>query len=44
MDVEKFMREVLRLWMKEQGIKGTVVVNKKEAALRTATSEDGKGK
>ncbi len=32
MDAEKFIREVLRLWMEEQGIKGTVVVSKKDAA------------
>lgn len=43
MSAEKFMREVIRLWMQEQGMHGTVRITKESAANGTGTSADGKG-
>ena len=42
MSAEKFMREVIRLWMQEQGMQGTVRITKESAANGTGTSADGK--
>ncbi len=43
MSAEKFMQEVIRLWMQEQGIKGTVRITKESASHGTGTSAEGKG-
>ena len=42
MSAEKFMREVIRLWMQEHGMQGTVRITKESAADGTGNSAHGK--